>query len=137
MDLKLTRLQHIGIPVTNLKKSILFYESLGFCDVMTSQFPFGNEQGDVTMMKLGDMMIELYQYPPSERHAIGKRSHGHIDHIAFDVADIHHAYATLKGAGHHMLEEAPVFLPFWKNGCKYFNIAGPDGERLEFNQILS
>jgi lactoylglutathione lyase len=28
-------------------------------------------------------------------------------------------------------------LPFWKNGCKYFNITGPDGERLEFNQILS
>jgi len=21
-------------------------------------------------------------------------------------------------------------------GCKYFNILGPDGERLEFNQIL-
>ena len=24
----------------------------------------------------------------------------------------------------------------WKNGCKYFNVLGPDGERLEFNQIL-
>ena len=39
-------------------------------------------------------------------------------------------------AGFKVIEEAPVFLPFWKNGCKYFNITGPDGERLEFNQIL-
>ena len=31
---------------------------------------------------------------------------------------------------------AKVFLPFWKNGCNYLNITGPDGERLEFNQIL-
>lgn len=137
MDLQIAALQHIGIPVTSLKRSIAFYKDLGFHDVMTAQFPFGDELGDVTMMKQGDMVIELYQFPPSERHAIGKRSHGHIDHIAFDVADINHAFGTLKAAGHHMLEEAPVFLPFWKNGCKYFNIAGPDGERLEFNQILS
>jgi lactoylglutathione lyase len=27
-------------------------------------------------------------------------------------------------------------LAFWSKGCKYFNILGPDGERLEFNQIL-
>jgi hypothetical protein len=26
--------------------------------------------------------------------------------------------------------------PFWKNRCKYFIMTGPDGERLEFNQIL-
>jgi lactoylglutathione lyase len=34
------------------------------------------------------------------------------------------------------MEDKPVFLPFWKKGCKYFNILDPDGERLEFNQIL-
>lgn len=39
-------------------------------------------------------------------------------------------------AGYKILESAPVFLQFWKNGCKYFNIIGPDGERLEFNQVL-
>ncbi len=136
MNLQLAALQHIGIPVTNLKKSIQFYERLGFSAAMTARFPFGTEQGDVTMMKQGTILIELYQFPPSERHGIARRSHGHIDHIAFDVADINHTYATLKADGHHMLEDGPVFLPFWENGCKYFNIAGPDGERLEFNQIL-
>ncbi len=39
-------------------------------------------------------------------------------------------------AGFHPIEAAPVKLDFWENGCMYFNILGPDGERLEFNQIL-
>jgi lactoylglutathione lyase len=67
---------------------------------------------------------------------IGKRRDGHIDHIAFDVADIDETFATVKEAGFNVVEDRPVFLQFWKNGCMYFNITGPDGERLEFNQIL-
>ena len=68
--------------------------------------------------------------------AIRQRKDGHVDHVAFDVEDIDVAFETLTNAGFNVLEEHPVFLPFWKNGCKYFNITGPDGERLEFNQIL-
>jgi lactoylglutathione lyase len=52
------------------------------------------------------------------------------------VADIDETFATVKEAGFKVVEDAPVFLQFWKNGCRYFNITGPDGERLEFNQIL-
>jgi lactoylglutathione lyase len=52
------------------------------------------------------------------------------------VSDIDEAFIELKNAGFNVIEEAPVFLPFWKNGCRYFNITGPDEERLEFNQIL-
>lgn len=50
--------------------------------------------------------------------------------------DIDKAFRELKGNSFNILEETPVFFSFWKNGCKYFNITGPDGERLEFNQIL-
>lgn len=38
-----TGLQHIGIPATNLEKSIEFYEKLGFIPVMSSSFE--NENG--------------------------------------------------------------------------------------------
>ncbi|HEY6975071.1 MAG TPA: VOC family protein, partial [Chitinophagaceae bacterium] len=79
---------------------------------------------------------EIYQFPAPESGQIKDRKDGHIDHIAFDVPDIDSAFAALKNAGFNVVEEAPVFLNFWKNGCKYFNITGPDGERLEFNQIL-
>jgi lactoylglutathione lyase len=88
------------------------------------------------MMKNGEVIIELYQLPEHKIKEIRDRKDGHIDHITFDVNDIDLAYSTLKKASFHIIEEKPVFLPFWENGCKYFNILGPNGERLEFNQLL-
>jgi 4-hydroxyphenylpyruvate dioxygenase-like putative hemolysin len=80
--------------------------------------------------------LKYIQLPIKELEAIRKRKDGHIDHIAFDSEDIDTTFAVLKDAGFNIIEEAPVFLKFWKNGCRFFNITGPDGERLEFNQIL-
>jgi catechol 2,3-dioxygenase-like lactoylglutathione lyase family enzyme len=74
--------------------------------------------------------------PDSVLPQIASRKDGHIDHVAFDVADIDEAYALIKAGGFNIIEPEPVFLQFWKSGCKYFNILGPDGERLEFNQVL-
>jgi lactoylglutathione lyase len=103
---------------------------------MATTFEYNGGTGNVAMMQRDDMIIEIYQMPKKELTAIKKRKDGHIDHIAFDVDDIDLTFHTLKNEGFDVLEAAPVFLPFWKNGCKYFNIKGPDGERLEFNQIL-
>jgi catechol 2,3-dioxygenase-like lactoylglutathione lyase family enzyme len=137
MNFKINHLQHIGIPVTDIKRSEAFYQKLGFRNVMDSGFDFNGGKGKVAMMQQGDMIIEIYQMPEKELEAIKNRKDGHVDHIAFDVNDIEEAFAELKKASFTILEEAPVFLPFWKNGCRYFNIVGPDGERLEFNQILN
>lgn len=136
MNIKLNRIQHIGIPVTDIKVSEAFYERFGFKNVMSTTFEYNGDSGNVAMMKLNDMIIELYQMPEKELAEIRQRSNGHIDHIAFDVDDIDTVYRELKKNNFNILEKEPVFLSFWKNGCKYFNIAGPDGERLEFNQIL-
>lgn len=136
MNFKINQLQHVGIPVTDLNASETFYNTLGFKNVMVSDFDFNGSKGKVAMMQQGDMIIEIYQMPESELAEVRNRKNGHIDHIAFNVADIEEAYNELKLAGFAIIEKAPVFLPFWKNGCKYFNITGPDGERLEFNQIL-
>lgn len=133
---KINHIQHIGIPVANLKRSEEFYKKLGFEKVMNSQFEFKGEKGVVSMMQRSDMMFEIYQMPEKELAEIRNRKDGHVDHIAFDVDDIEAAYAELKRTSFSIVEEAPVFLPFWKNGCRYFNIIGPDGERLEFNEIV-
>lgn len=129
-------LQHVGIPVTNIKRSMAFYERLGFTNVMQSPFGSKGEEGICIMMKRESVVIELYQLPEKDVGEIAKRKHGHVDHIAFDVPDIAQAFITLKNAGFDILEQSPVFLPFWQKGCKYFYILGPDGERLEFNQVL-
>ena len=136
MNLKLNHFQHIGIPVTDIKRSKDFYERLGFVNVMDSTFEYKGGKGKVEMMKLHEMIIELYQLPETELEEIRNRGNGHVDHIAFDVDDVDKTFSALKNAAFNIIEEQPVFLAFWKNGCKYFNITGPDGERLEFNQIL-
>lgn len=132
----INHLQHIGIPVTNVVASEAFYTQLGFEKVMQSPFQEDGQAGTCVMMKNKSVIIELYQLPAHQLQEIRNRKDGHIDHITFDVDDIDVAFAALKNASYQVIEQAPIFLPFWQNGCKYFNILGPDGERLEFNQIL-
>lgn len=136
MNLKINRLQHIGLPVTNIEVSKAFYDKLGFRNVMSTTFMHQGAEGRVTMMKQGEIIIELYQMPEPELSNVKKRRDGHIDHIAFDVDDIDETFALLKKEGYFIPEDSPVFLHFWDKGCKYFYIIGPDGERLEFCQIL-
>ncbi len=132
----INHLQHIGIPVTDFTVSEKFYNQFGFAKVMQSEFQEDGETGTCIMMKNKSIIIELYQLPDHKLQVIRDRKDGHIDHITFDVDDIDVAFAAIKAASIPIVEQKPVFLPFWQNGCKYFNILGPDGERLEFNQIL-
>jgi len=129
-------LQHIGLPVTDLERSKDFYAKLGFEQVMIRSFEFGGGAGWCCMMKRGPVVMEMYQMPEAELEAIRNRDNGHIDHVSFDVNDIDKAFGELKEAGFTIDEDAPVHLDFWDNGCRCFNVIGPDGERLEFNQIL-
>jgi catechol 2,3-dioxygenase-like lactoylglutathione lyase family enzyme len=136
MQIKINHIQHVGLPVTNLEASEAFYKELGFSNVMTSEFEHQGARGAVAMMRNGPVTLELYQMPEAQLQEIRGRSDGRIDHVAFDVDDIDATFASLKNASFAIVEPAPVRLPFWKKGCRYFNVLGPDGERLEFNQIL-
>ncbi len=133
----LNGLQHLGLPVTNLEASKAFYQELGFVEVMRTDLPGGAQPVQVAMLQLGSLTIELYQLVGLEHQEIASRRDGHLDHIALDVNDIELAFAEIQAAGFTVLEEnAPVFLPFWKNGVKFFTVRGPDGEKVEFNQML-
>ncbi|MBU6168514.1 MAG: VOC family protein [Bacteroidetes bacterium] len=132
IDLKINHLQHIGLPIQEINRSRLFYESLGFQCIMKNTFRHEDGEGQVVMMKYKHIILELYQMPFPEKD----RRDGKIDHIAFDVSNIDETYNLLKEAGFSPVEKEPVHLPFWEKGCKYFYILGPDGERLEFCQIL-
>lgn len=130
-------LQHLGVPVTNLERSKGFYAQLGFTEAMRTDIQPQTEVIRVAMMQHENFTIELYELGQSERQEIAKRTDGHIDHVALNVLDIEKAYAEIKSAGLEILEDnAPVYLPFWEHGVKYFTVRGPDGEKIEFNQIL-
>jgi hypothetical protein len=136
MHLKINRLQHIGVPITDIEISQACFLRGGFYNVLCSVLFNKFKKGKVSMMKLGSIIIELYQMPEPELDKIRQRTSGRIDHIAFDVDDIDETFRLLKDEGFSIPETEPVFLNFWEKGCKYFYILGPDGERLEFCQIL-
>ncbi|MFD3394566.1 VOC family protein [Aquirufa sp. OSTEICH-129V] len=130
------KIQHIGIPAHDLEVSIPFYERLGFENVMESPFEFDGGFGTCVMMKNHEVIVELYQMPEKQLAEIKQRKNGHVDHFAIDVTDVDHAFETLKKAGFEILEATPTYLQFWKNGTRFFNVKGPSGEIIEFNQIL-
>ena len=129
--------QHLGLPVTDLARSQTFYESLGFRPVFGTTLRLDGKEIPMVMLDLKGFILELYQLPAPDLEEIRARRDGHLDHLALDVADIERAWEAALAAGLQPLEDAPVFLPFWEKGCKYFTVRGPDGEKVEFNQILS
>lgn len=131
----ITGFQHIGIPVFDLEESVGFYESLGFKTVMKSKINEENGIVYVAMMKLADIIVELYQQYAENAEEIIQRKDGHIDHIALNVNNIDEVFQVLKHNGFQIIESTPVFLNFWDNGCKYFTVRGPMNEKIEFNEI--
>lgn len=136
INLSLKAIQHIGIPVTDIRRSETFYSHLGFENVMEASFQHNGETGTCIMMKQNSIIIEIYQMPGNAIAEVASRKDGHVDHIAFDVQDIDEVFNTLSKSGYNIIEPAPVFLKFWEKGTRFFNILGPDNERLEFNQVL-
>jgi lactoylglutathione lyase len=130
-------IQHLGIPVTRIDRSSLFYQRLGFTVEFSTTLKETDGNTRVAMLRNGNLTIELYEQPEERTREVTGRSDGHIDHVALDVMDINAALREIKGMGLPTLEEnAPVFLPFWEKGVKYFTVRGPDGEKVEFNQRL-
>lgn len=120
--------QHIGIPSSDVDRTIEFYKSLGFEPALiTSNKPNDDK---VAFLKMGNLVIESYG-----NHDTVKRA-GAIDHIAIDVKNIDKLYEEIKSAGYRFAEPGVQSLPFWENGIKYFIILGPDDEKIEFCEIL-
>ncbi|MEG1290378.1 MAG: VOC family protein [Anaerovoracaceae bacterium] len=126
-------LQHIGIPVSDLKTSIDFYERLGFACVMYRELKEETNTVKVSMMKHDNIIIELYQSKLSKPNFLNKD--GFIDHIAFNVRNFDDIYQEIIHKGFKAIE-GPKLLDFWEKGCRYFTIRGPEGEKIEFNEIV-
>lgn len=123
-----TGLQHIGLPTNDIEKTVAFYEGLGFAVALRTENKAANEQ--VAFLRLKNITIETYQ----NHAAVGKP--GAIDHIALDVTDVDAVFEMLRARGYTLLDSCVQFLPFWERGVRFFTILGPNGEKVEFSQIL-
>lgn len=121
-----TGLQHIGLPTNDLKSTLEFYQKLGFRIAQEVD----NGGTPVVFLQLGSVCVETYE----NGQALGYS--GSIDHIALDVTDVEKAWEAVKEAGLTPIEEEIVFLPFWEKGVRFFNVWGPNHEKVEFSQVL-
>ena len=121
-----TGLQHIGLPTNDMEKTLAFYESLGFRTAWRTV----NNGETVCFLSLAGVCIETYENGQAAGAA------GAIDHIALDVDDVEAAWEAVRAAGHTPLEDEVQFLPFWEEGVRFFNILGPNREKIEFSQML-
>ena len=118
---------HLGMPTTCYDKTVEFYKGLGFTEEF---FLVCEDGGRIIFLKLKGLMMEIYESSSSPGVA------GAVDHIAVDVNDIEAVFAQIKSEGYTLLDDHICSMPFWANGEKYFTIQGPNGEKIEFVQIL-
>lgn len=104
----LTKINHIGIAVTSLDDAIPFYrDNLGMAFAGIEEV--AGQKVRVAMLQVGESKIELLE-PTSEDSPVAKfiaKNGAGIHHIAYEVADIEAAIATLLADGTRMIDEKP------------------------------
>jgi len=137
----------IGITVTNLERSIAFYQTvLGFEPVARETLAgpelervygvFGM-RAETARMRLGEESIELMQFLTPHGRPIPPDSRSNdrwFQHVAIIVADMDEAYARLREHGVEHASSGPQRLPDWNpnaGGIEAFYFRDPDGNHLE------
>ncbi|HHV08045.1 MAG TPA: methylmalonyl-CoA epimerase [Firmicutes bacterium] len=127
MGILVQNLDHVGVQVANLKRSIAFYqEMLGL--KLQSQEDLSTRGLKKAMLVAGSGIVELLEYVDEPV----PNSDGPIAHMAFRVSDIDNAWAQLKKAGVKLVDEVPRQL---EGGMKIAFLRGPDNELIELVQF--
>jgi lactoylglutathione lyase len=122
------KIEHVGIMVTSLDKSIPFYEKV-----------IGMEHLETNIHTNGVIRLAFLSFPGSRDTEVeliegftGELANaGRVHHIAFTVNNIEDEYTRIRSMAVEGLDDEITTLA---NGSRYFFFAGPDGEAVEFFQ---
>ena len=128
-----TGFQHLGMPTPDIEASVRFYEQIGFRVDIRSEVKENGGTTLIAFMSFGSFCLELYQPAGEFDHT---RAPGPINHLTMDVRDIDAAFTYFRDSGFTIVEHAPIHLKLHRRGVSYFNVLGPGGEKVEFNQLL-
>ena len=106
--MNITHIEHIGIAVTDLEKSIRYYEDvLGLTCYAIEEVT--DQKVKTAFFQVGDTKIELLESTDPEGPIgkfIAKKGEG-IHHLAFAVKDIDSALQEVKSKGVQLIDEQP------------------------------
>ncbi|WP_231603578.1 VOC family protein [Bacillus sp. FJAT-27231] len=118
-------MEHVGIMVKNLEKSISFYtDIIGFQLLGRLDHP----NGQIKIAFIGTEDKEGTQIELLEGYNDSLPVEGKVHHLALKVEGIESEIARLKEAGVRFIDKEITTLP---NGSRYMFFEGPDGEWLE------
>jgi catechol 2,3-dioxygenase-like lactoylglutathione lyase family enzyme len=106
-------MNHVGVSVVNLDRSISFYRDLLDMQVLVEKTSFGGElyerimalegaKGRMSLLKKGNLQLELFEFlhpsprPKDPNHPVS--GHG-LSHFCIEVSDIDAEYERLRAAG--------------------------------------
>jgi len=135
------KMNHVGISVSNIERTIAFYRDMFGMEEMTPVFPFSgpdfseimgveDAQGRMTMLKKGNVRLELFEFanpkPKAKDPNYPVADHGYT-HFGFDVDDLDAVYDKLKAAG------VPIHCPVkdFESGIRAIYARDPDGYVFE------
>lgn len=105
----LNKIDHVGVAVTDLEKSIELYKAMGFefhgTEVVEDQ------KVQTAFFKIGESMIELLAATdpasPIAKFIEKNGNRGGIAHVAINVTDVESKLAELKKKGFQLIDEIP------------------------------
>jgi methylmalonyl-CoA/ethylmalonyl-CoA epimerase len=106
--MKIERIEHIGIAVSNLDEAIAFYENVLDLTCYAIE-EVADQKVRTAFFKIGETKIELLESTDPEGPVgkfIEKRGEG-VHHIAFAVDDIEAALAETAGKGIRLIDQTP------------------------------
>jgi catechol 2,3-dioxygenase-like lactoylglutathione lyase family enzyme len=137
-------LEHVGLSVSDLDRSIAFYRDILGLEVIRileplPEFPLGRVVGmpdckaRIAHLQSEKGMLELFEYQVPKGKPIPK-DHKQADngfiHAGFTSSDAREDYRRMREAGVKFLSEPVEFRP----GVWIFYFYGPDGEVCEVRQ---
>lgn len=117
------RLEHVGILVTDMEKSLSFYQEV--FDLVLRHREHLNDTVELAFLhhpSQADMEVELVSGRTVEH------SEGKVHHVAFRVENIEDELLRLKELGIALVDEKPRVV---MESVKIAFLKGPDGEILE------
>jgi len=127
--LAVKRVDHIGVVVKDLEKSIAFYQ-----DVLDLKLKerMTHTNGVIELAFLGYEESDETEIELIQGYSDTLPSEATIHHFAITVDDIEGEYARIKSLDNtELIDEEIVTLP---NGYRYFYVYGPEKEWIEFFQ---
>lgn len=122
------KIEHVGVMVANMEKSIRFYEEVVGLKLKDTLL---HTNGVVKLAFLGFGAHNESEVELVEGYNAGLPQEGKVHHLAFSVDDVEAEYERIKGLNLEQVDAEITTLP---NGSRYFFFNGLDGERIEFFQ---